>query len=198
MSEVSQDLLPKAVSPNAFVGVASPLWGLFAGAAASGIAFWWMTRWTRPQNLEAMFGAMTAKTEALVAPVTEAIEALPELPVGGESAPISPLVEAAAEVEAVVSKPVETVVEAVAETANVVEEVVEARVEAAEAVVEAQVEAAEAVVEAQVEAVEAVVEAAPEPVIPKPIVKAAPKPKPKAPSEPRSIAPRSQPAAQPK
>ena len=30
------------------VGLASPLWGLFAGAAMTGATWWWMTRWTRP------------------------------------------------------------------------------------------------------------------------------------------------------
>ncbi|HEV7383452.1 MAG TPA: hypothetical protein VGN89_01140, partial [Phenylobacterium sp.] len=67
------------------VGLSSPLWGLFAGAAMSGAAWWWMTRWARPENLEAMFGA-AAKFEAavepkvveLAAPVVEAIEAAPE------------------------------------------------------------------------------------------------------------------------
>jgi hypothetical protein len=119
------------------VGAASPLWGLFAGVAMSGAAWWWMTRWTRPANLEAVFGAAekaTAETlaevAALTAPVIEAveeapaalepvveaawetveaaieyaspapiaealIEAAPE-PVGGEAAPISPVLEALA------------------------------------------------------------------------------------------------------
>jgi hypothetical protein len=84
------------------VGAASPLWGLFAGAAMSGAAWWWMTRWARPANLEALFGAVEAATaetvaevEALAAPVVEAIEAAPE-PVGGEAAPISPVLEASA------------------------------------------------------------------------------------------------------
>lgn len=103
------------------VGLASPLWGLFAGAAMTGAAWWWMTRWARPENLEAMFGA-AAKLEAAVTPegtpfaapaaeaakavvepvpeaMTEAVvEALVEAPVapqpvGGESAPISPVVQ---------------------------------------------------------------------------------------------------------
>ena len=70
------------------VGVASPLWGLFAGAAMTGAAWWWMTRWTRPANLEAMFGAGfgaagvagangAAKSAALAAPALEAIEDAP-------------------------------------------------------------------------------------------------------------------------
>jgi len=117
------------------VGAVSPLWGLFAGAAISGAAWWWMTRWARPANLEALFGAAEAVTaatppqvEALAAPTIEAmdqataelepvveaaaetfqaaveaptpapiaealIETAPE-PVGGESAPISPVVAA--------------------------------------------------------------------------------------------------------
>jgi hypothetical protein len=116
------------------VGLASPLWGLFAGAAMTGATWWWMTRWARPQNLEAIFGA-AEKFEAAVAPeaakpmaetapeaVAEpVVEATPEPvkeavaeatpaqiveavieapsapePVGGESAPISPVLEAVA------------------------------------------------------------------------------------------------------
>ena len=76
------------------LGAASPLWALFAGAAMSGAAWWWMTRWTRPANLEAVFGAAEAATaetlaevEALAAPVIEAIEEAP--------AALEPVVEAA-------------------------------------------------------------------------------------------------------
>ena len=31
--------------PQMMIGAASPLWGYFAGAALTGVAFWWMTRW---------------------------------------------------------------------------------------------------------------------------------------------------------
>lgn len=137
------------------VGAVSPLWGLFAGAAMSGAAWWWMTRWTRPANLEAVFGAAEAATaetlaevEALAAPVIEAIEETPAVlepvveaasevveaavgtpppapiaetlieaspePVGGESAPISPVLEALAP-EVVEPALVEAAPEAVAE-----------------------------------------------------------------------------------
>ena len=133
LSAISKD--PQALM-RIPVGAVSPLWGFFAGAAMSGAAWWWMSRWTRPANLEALFGAAEkatttafAEVEALAAPVIEAIEdapatleaaieaatesvettfeaLIPELPasdgaiaaalepVGGESAPISPVIEA--------------------------------------------------------------------------------------------------------
>lgn len=99
------------------VGLASPLWGFYAGAAVTGATWWWMTRWVQPQNLEAMFGRMADAATAIVEPpapevlepvlepVVEAaeapIEAAPiaealieqpvrDAPVGGEAAPIAP------------------------------------------------------------------------------------------------------------
>jgi hypothetical protein len=102
------------------LGMASPLWGLFAGAAVGGSAWWWMTRWTRPENLEALFGAaLTAPVgeplaDAVAEAVAEAQAALeaivepPELdaPVGGESAPIGPAVAAESEaLDAAAPKP---------------------------------------------------------------------------------------------
>jgi hypothetical protein len=88
------------------VGVISPLWGFYATAALSGVAYWWMTQWARPVNLEALFGASAALP--VTATVSNAVEAtvealsppeLPQTPVGGEAAPISPVaaVEAATE-----------------------------------------------------------------------------------------------------
>jgi hypothetical protein len=110
------------------IGAVSPLWGLFAGAAVSGAAWWWMTRWARPANLEAVFGSaeeaeteVETEAEALAAPVADAVEAAPAVAeaaiepviedtppppvaealieaapevVGGEAAPISPVLEA--------------------------------------------------------------------------------------------------------
>ena len=109
------------------VGLSSPLWGFYAGAAMTGAAWWWMTRWARPENLEAMFGgaamaeapaleAPMALAEAVVEPVAEAaMDAAPEpaaavaeavveppavdAPVGGEAAPIAPVLAAEPEVE---------------------------------------------------------------------------------------------------
>lgn len=96
------------MSPHLMMGVASPLWAYFGAAAAGGVAYWWMTRWARPVNLEAMFGgvpALSAPVEAAAEAaeaIVEAVEAaeaalvddFPELPpVGGESAPVSPVLE---------------------------------------------------------------------------------------------------------
>ena len=36
---------PPLFRPQMMIGAASPLWGYFAGAALTGVAFWWMTRW---------------------------------------------------------------------------------------------------------------------------------------------------------
>lgn len=58
------------------VGAASPLWFLYAGAAGAGIAYWLMTRWATPSNLEAILGAGKAAATIAVeasAPVAEAV-----------------------------------------------------------------------------------------------------------------------------
>lgn len=65
------DIPAKAVTPNVMVGAASPLWGYFAGAAAVGVAFWWMTRPLKAPNLEALFAA----GEAAALPAPEVVEA---------------------------------------------------------------------------------------------------------------------------
>jgi hypothetical protein len=90
-----------SVTPTAMLGAASPLWAWFGAATAGGLAYWWMTQWTRPANLEALFEAAglavptrEAVEEAVVAPAAAMMEAALEAtpPVGGESAPVSPLV----------------------------------------------------------------------------------------------------------
>jgi predicted flap endonuclease-1-like 5' DNA nuclease len=48
------------------IGMASPLWMAFAGAAATGAAFWWMSRWTRATNLEALIGAPAEVVETVI------------------------------------------------------------------------------------------------------------------------------------
>ncbi len=71
----------KAISLS--LGMASPLWLAFAGAAMAGSALWWMSRWTRPENLEAMF-------ELPATPPTSAPEAVVEA-----AAAVEPIAEIA-------------------------------------------------------------------------------------------------------
>ncbi|MGH6964808.1 MAG: hypothetical protein ACREE0_10005 [Phenylobacterium sp.] len=120
------------------VGAASPLWGLFAGAAMTGAAWWWMTRWTRPANLEALFGAAEkasaatlAEVEVLPAPVIEAVEAAP--------AALEPVVEVAPEtMEAVIEDPTPApIAEALIEAAPISPVLEALAPEAVEPVVEA-------------------------------------------------------------
>ena len=87
------------------MGVASPLWLAFGAAATAGVAYWWMTRWTRPVNVEALAAftpspkAAEAVAEAVVEPVAKAVaEAAP--------APVAALVEPAPEPFAAAPEPV--------------------------------------------------------------------------------------------
>lgn len=101
------------MSPQLLVGATSPLWTYFGAVAAGGVAYWWMTQWARPVNLEAMLGGtrtLPAPAALVAEPVVEVVEdvvgsmedVLPEIvaeaaaaPVGGEAAPVSPLLETA-------------------------------------------------------------------------------------------------------
>lgn len=123
---------PKTFDPttaiNAPIGAASPLWLAFAGAASAGVAYWWMTRWMRPINLEAVLFAAPAAPEApvVVEPVVEAVvelvaetpvlvEAAIEAPVEAAAKIAEPVVETAAEIAEPLVEAAEPVVEAVAE-----------------------------------------------------------------------------------
>jgi len=133
---------PKAM-PQYMVGAASPLWAYFGTAALGGVAFWWMTRWARPVNLEAMF----AKAGSVAEPMLKAAEVV---------------VEAA---EVVAEAPI-AVAEAIAEPAAAPEPVAEVFPELA-AKSDAPVEAEpEPVLEPVLEAAPGpVIETAPEPVL---------------------------------
>ena len=80
------------------MGVASPLWAVFAAAAGVGVAYWWMTRWTRAVNVEALAGAAP---KPLATP--EAVEIVAEPAVAVQDA-----------VEVAVAEPVEAVAEPIA------------------------------------------------------------------------------------
>ena len=64
------------------MGVTSPLWAVFGAAAGVGVAYWWMTSWTRLVNVEALAGP-TVKTPAKpvtkAAPVEIAVEPAPKV-----------------------------------------------------------------------------------------------------------------------
>jgi len=71
--EDMQDRARKAMAVP--IGLTSPMWLAFGAAASAGVAWWWMTRWTRATNLEAMAGvakAQVAAVEALVERESEA------------------------------------------------------------------------------------------------------------------------------
>jgi hypothetical protein len=85
------------VSPQLLVGAASPLWGYFGAAAAGGVAFWWMTRWARPVNLEALFEAtMLRPAETAVAAALDVEPQVVEA-VGEMVAPMDAVAEAASD-----------------------------------------------------------------------------------------------------
>jgi hypothetical protein len=105
---VTSDAPTPRVSPELFVGVASPLWSYFGAAAAGGVAFWWMTRWTHPLNfferalkaappspaLELSLQVAEATAEALLE-ATEAVLPLTPEPVAEPEPAIEPVLEAA-------------------------------------------------------------------------------------------------------
>jgi len=122
----NQPLAKPEALPRVAVGLASPLWGLFAGAAVTGATWWWMTRWARPQNLEAMFAAAETfesaveETPTLAAPPIEAAETAEPVAEAAVETAIETPVEAAAEAapELVAEPAPEPGLESVAEAAE--------------------------------------------------------------------------------
>jgi len=130
MSYLEPTELPKA-GPAMLIGAASPLWGYFGTAAMGGLAYWWMTRWMQPVNLEALFGRAWTRTAGAMEPARAAVELAPQVlapaetapepptpafaAVGGESAPVSPVLEVAAQAPEAV---LDAVVEAASESAE--------------------------------------------------------------------------------
>ena len=85
------------------IGAASPLWALFGAAAGAGVAWWWLTRWMRPTNIEAL-------AEFTAAQLKESAEAVADFELRLEEA----VIVADAPVEAA-APAAEAVAEAVAE-----------------------------------------------------------------------------------
>ncbi|MEO8927716.1 MAG: hypothetical protein ABI306_11200 [Caulobacteraceae bacterium] len=61
------------------LGMASPLWFAFGAAATVGASWWWMTRWTKAVNIEAMAPAMPAAPMLAIVESAPALEIAPEL-----------------------------------------------------------------------------------------------------------------------
>jgi predicted flap endonuclease-1-like 5' DNA nuclease len=51
------------------VGFASPLWLAFGAAASAGVAWWWMSRMSRPFNIEAKMAHESLVVEPVAAPI---------------------------------------------------------------------------------------------------------------------------------
>jgi predicted flap endonuclease-1-like 5' DNA nuclease len=98
------------------IGAASPLWLAFASAAGAGVAYWWMTRWTQPANLEALEW-FAPKAETPTAASVPALVAEPTLETPFEAA-VEPTAEAADVVVETVAALAEPAVETVEETAS--------------------------------------------------------------------------------
>jgi len=86
------------------VGAVSPLWAVFGAAASVGVAYWWMTQWTKSVNVEAMTGAFAPATK----PKLTLVEAVATVETTVEAAS-NPVVAAALEA---VAEPMEPVIEA--------------------------------------------------------------------------------------
>lgn len=96
MSEAAETPdVPTPKIASAMVGAASPLWGYFAGAAMTGVAFWWAAKLAQPAALEAMLARLpAAEPRSFAEP-----EVAAEVPFVAEAVASSPLavVEAVAE-----------------------------------------------------------------------------------------------------
>jgi hypothetical protein len=136
------------------IGAASPLWGYFMGAAASGMAWWWMTRWAQTQNLEAMFGIAERAASKALEPSTEAASVIS---LGSRA--IEQTLEATPEAADAAAKPIETAAATVAEVA------VESSDAAAQAVTQSAERAADSL-----DAAAPIAEAIIEPVLPPVVV----------------------------
>lgn len=122
------------------VGMASPLWLMFAGAAAAGAAMFWARAWFKPTNLEAVLAPLSEPAPVTAEPMIATVETAVMLAVEMTDASL----EVAAEV---IEMAAETTAEMVEDAVEVIEAVAEPVIEAAPETVEAVDEAAETVIE---------------------------------------------------
>ena len=92
------------------MGAVSPLWAMFGAAAGVGVAYWWMTSWTRAVNIEALAGAApqppaaSESAEIVAEPVTEATAEVSEDAARATAAAFEEAVDAVGEVAAAVAQ----------------------------------------------------------------------------------------------
>jgi predicted flap endonuclease-1-like 5' DNA nuclease len=126
------------------VGMASPLWLMFAGAAAAGAAMFWARAWFKPTNLEAVLAPLPAPAPETAEPIIEAVEDAVMLAVETTEATL----EVAAEViEATTEATAERVEDAIEVVESVAGPLAETAPEAVEAVAESLIETAPEVVD---------------------------------------------------
>ena len=94
----------RALRLGAAVAVA-PLWAAYFAAASTGVAYWWMTSWTRrgeqksfaPKALAKPVLTVVEAVEAPVEAVAEIVEAAPKVELAAVETPVAkPVVKAAA------------------------------------------------------------------------------------------------------
>ncbi len=83
------------------LGLANPLWLAFGAAASAGAAWWLMTSWTRPVNLEAMAPSRTPDVLDIEEAPELVTETLAVEPVAIEPEPETPVQEVLTAAEAV-------------------------------------------------------------------------------------------------
>jgi predicted flap endonuclease-1-like 5' DNA nuclease len=114
------------------LGMASPLWLAYSGMASAGVAYWWMSQFTKPVNVEAM-SAMFKKYSLVPMPEMAAVEA-PALVVEMATEEMAAVADAVADVlDVAVPEPalLAAALEPEIEAAEVVEMVAPKTVEAA-------------------------------------------------------------------
>jgi predicted flap endonuclease-1-like 5' DNA nuclease len=106
------------------VGAISPLWAMFGAAAGAGIAYWWMTQWTRAVNVEALAGvARIAPPKPAARPIEIIAEPEVEAPAG--AAAQEPVAEATAAMTETLAEVGDAALESVAEAAPALEAAIE-------------------------------------------------------------------------
>ncbi|HRD45769.1 MAG TPA: hypothetical protein PLF78_04720, partial [Caulobacter sp.] len=95
------------------LGIASPLWLMFAGAAAAGAAVFWARAWMKPVNIEALIPLPMAASDT-DEPMVEAVERA-----------VMAAVEATDAMVEVAADAIDTVVEASVETDKLLVETAE-------------------------------------------------------------------------